>query len=101
MVVGVALAAGLLAGCGEEVADVNRAIDRGQEQVDQAQETVRDPVGAAEQAARQRIDETVAPLREAQRQVDRASEVARDPAAAARRAADRALEDAISAEDQP
>ena len=94
-----ALSAGLFAGCGE-ASELNRAIDRGQEQVDRAQESVNDPVRAAERAAQERVDEALTPLREAERQVERATDVVRDPAAAARRAADRALEDAVSPEDQ-
>jgi outer membrane lipopolysaccharide assembly protein LptE/RlpB len=66
------LATGALAGCGDELQDANDAIDRTQEQVDQAQDTINDPLGAAEREAQERLNE-----------------------------ADRALEDAVSPEDQP
>ena len=66
------LATGALAGCGDELNDANDAIDRRQEQVD-----------------------------EAQRNVDRAKDAVEDPIGTAKREADRALEDAVSPEDQP
>jgi vacuolar-type H+-ATPase subunit H len=66
------LASGLLAGCGDEVGQVNDAIDGAQERVD-----------------------------EAQRDADRIKDAAEDPVGTARDEADRALEDAVTPEDQP
>jgi outer membrane lipopolysaccharide assembly protein LptE/RlpB len=95
------LATGALAGCGDELQDANDAIDRGQQQVDEAQDTIKDPVGRAEREARERLDDAAAPVREAERRVDEAKDVIEDPVGAAEREADRALEDAISPQDQP
>ncbi len=96
-----ALAAGALAGCGDELQDANDAIDRGQEQVDEVQDTINDPVGRAEREARERLDDAAAPVREAEKRIDEAKDVIEDPVGAAEREADKALEDAIDPQDQP
>ncbi len=55
------LAAGALAGCGDEIDNANEEIDRRQEQVDNARDAIEDPVGSAKREADKALEDAIAP----------------------------------------
>ena len=55
------LAAGALAGCGDELDNANEEIDRRQEQVESAQDAIEDPVGTAKREADRALEDAITP----------------------------------------
>ena len=55
------IAAGALAGCGDELDNANEEIDRRQEQVDTARDAIEDPIGTAKREADRALEDAIAP----------------------------------------
>ena len=55
------LAAGALAGCGDEIDNANEEIDRRQEQAEKAQDAIEDPIGTAKREADRALEDAIAP----------------------------------------
>jgi hypothetical protein len=55
------LAAGALAGCGDELDKASEEIDRRQEQVDNARDAIEDPAGTAKREADRALEDAITP----------------------------------------